>query len=89
MDVGIRELKAHLSAYLDRVQGGEEVIVTERGKPIARIEPLPKVEVPEAMRHLVESGRMVDKGPMRHFPRRIRMTPGDKTSTDFVREQRR
>ncbi len=30
-------LKAHLSQYLDAVKGGEEVIVTERGRPVARI----------------------------------------------------
>jgi prevent-host-death family protein len=36
----ISKLKASLSEYLDRVKAGEEVIVTERGKPIARITPL-------------------------------------------------
>ena len=34
---GIAELKASLSAYLRRVAAGEEVIVTDRGRPIARI----------------------------------------------------
>ncbi len=33
----ISRLKASLSEYLDRVKAGEDVIVTERGKPIARI----------------------------------------------------
>jgi prevent-host-death family protein len=40
MDVGVRELRDHLSRYLDRVRDGEEVVVTERGRPIARITPL-------------------------------------------------
>ena len=31
------ELRAHLSDWLDRVQDGEEVVVTERGTPVARI----------------------------------------------------
>ena len=35
--VPISELKAKLSQFLDLVQGGEEVIVTDRGRPIARI----------------------------------------------------
>jgi prevent-host-death family protein len=35
--VGVRELRENLSAYLDRVQAGEEVIVTERGRRVARI----------------------------------------------------
>ena len=35
--VGIRELRDHLSAYLDRVKAGESLTITEHGKPIARI----------------------------------------------------
>ncbi|MFQ5520338.1 MAG: type II toxin-antitoxin system Phd/YefM family antitoxin, partial [Candidatus Methylomirabilia bacterium] len=35
----VAKLKATLSEYLARVKAGEEVIVTERGKPIARIVP--------------------------------------------------
>lgn len=37
VEVGVRELKNHLSAYLSRVQSGEEVIVTDRGRPVARL----------------------------------------------------
>jgi prevent-host-death family protein len=36
----ISKLKASLSEFLDRVKAGEEIIVTERGKPIARIVPV-------------------------------------------------
>lgn len=36
----VSKLKAALSEYLARVKAGEEVVVTERGKPIARIVPL-------------------------------------------------
>lgn len=39
---GIAELKAHLSEYLAKVKAGEEVLITERGSPIARICPLPR-----------------------------------------------
>lgn len=35
--VGVRELRSHLSAYLRRARDGEDVIVTERGRPIARL----------------------------------------------------
>lgn len=37
--VGIREFRAKLSHYLDRVKGGEELIVTERGTRVARVTP--------------------------------------------------
>jgi len=89
MNVGIRELKSHLSEYLARVRKGEEVIVTDRGVAVARIEPVQPSGLTAKMRELVRTGRAIDKGPMRHFPTPIPMTPGDKTSTDFVREQRR
>jgi prevent-host-death family protein len=35
--VGIRELKAHLSGILRDVQAGETVLVTDRGRVIARL----------------------------------------------------
>lgn len=38
--VGIKELKNRLTAYLRRTKQGEEVVVTERGKPIAVIQPI-------------------------------------------------
>lgn len=39
MEVGIRELRADLSRWLKQAQAGEEILVTNRGKPIARITP--------------------------------------------------
>lgn len=41
MDVSVRELKNNLSAYLRRVQAGEAVHITLRGKRIARLLPEP------------------------------------------------
>ena len=37
MSVGVRELKANLSEYLGRAANGEEIVVTDRNRPIARI----------------------------------------------------
>jgi prevent-host-death family protein len=89
MNVGVRELKAHLSQYLAKVREGEEIIITDRGEPVARIQPVSIANLPAKMQELIRTGRMTYRGPMRYFPTRVRMTPGDKTSTDFVREQRR
>jgi prevent-host-death family protein len=36
-EVGVRELHDRLSEYLERVEGGKTVVVTRRGKPIARL----------------------------------------------------
>ena len=40
MDVGIRELRESLSKYLARVRDGDELVVTERGRAVARIVPI-------------------------------------------------
>src|SRR2546421_3809638 len=52
----VSKLKAGLSEYLARVKAGEEVIVTERGKPIAKIVPFGgnAAEIPA---HLLEKAR--------------------------------
>lgn len=47
--VGIRELKNRLTQYLRRTKQGEEVIITERGKPIALIQPIRSVEHPVSL----------------------------------------
>jgi len=38
----VSELKAGLSAYLAWVKSGEEVIVTDRGTPVAKLVPIPR-----------------------------------------------
>jgi prevent-host-death family protein len=38
--VGINELKAQLSEYVDRTREGERFLVTDRGEPVAELIPL-------------------------------------------------
>jgi prevent-host-death family protein len=38
--VSVREANQHLSRYLERVEAGAEVVITRRGKPIARLSPI-------------------------------------------------
>lgn len=40
MEVGIRELRADLSRFVKRVRAGEEIVVTDRGKAVARLVPV-------------------------------------------------
>jgi prevent-host-death family protein len=46
----VSEVKAELSRYLARVKRGEEVVITERGRPIAKLVPIPPDEDPEMER---------------------------------------
>jgi prevent-host-death family protein len=36
----VSELKAHLSEYLNQVKAGGEILITDRGKPVARLVPI-------------------------------------------------
>ncbi len=53
--VGIRELRQNLSVYLRRVQAGEALEVTDRGRAVAMLVPLEKPST--AVERLVASGR--------------------------------
>jgi prevent-host-death family protein len=37
--VGVRQLRQNLSRYLDEVKGGSTLVVTERGREVARLVP--------------------------------------------------
>lgn len=58
ISVGIKELKNNLSRYLRSVKKGDEVLITERGRTIARIvrEHSKKKSIREALSDLVERG---------------------------------
>lgn len=40
VDVAISTLRAELSSWIQRAQDGEEVVVTDRGTPVARLLPV-------------------------------------------------
>jgi prevent-host-death family protein len=39
IEVGVHEAKTHFSRLLRRVAGGEEVVITRGGEPVARLVP--------------------------------------------------
>lgn len=82
----MRELKNQLSRYLHRVKEGQEVIVTERGRPVAR---LSSIDHPiDRLAELVASGAVrPPRTTTRHRPAR-RITSTEPVS-DLVADQRR
>lgn len=46
----VSEVKAGLSKYLARVKRGEEVVITERGRPIAKLVPIAPDDDPDMAR---------------------------------------
>jgi prevent-host-death family protein len=83
-EVGIRELRDHLSRYLDRVQDGEEVVVTDRGRAIARVLPM---DGERTIDRLIAQGLVTPATQRRRArPKPLRTTG---SVSDLVAEQRR
>jgi len=66
MEIGVRELRNRLSYWLDRASGGEEVIVTQRGRPVAR---LTAMDGKTTLDRLIEKGLVIPA--KRRRPRRL------------------
>jgi prevent-host-death family protein len=90
MELGVRALKGgELSRAIKRASRGEEVVVTDRGRPVARIVAYQPGGVPPQIAALVESGGIEYRAPLLDGDGPVAMTPGAKTAVDFVLEQRR
>lgn len=70
--VTLAEAKTHLSHLLDQVEAGEEVVITRRGQPIARLSAVGKPKHP--VKSLAEF--------------RSRMPGWRKSSAELLREMR-
>jgi prevent-host-death family protein len=85
MEAGVRELRDHLSRYLEVVREGTEVTVTDHGKAVARLVPL---DQPRALDRLIAEG-LVTPGRDRKRPRTGRTISAKGTVSDLVTEERR
>ena len=84
MDVGIRELRADLSRYVKQVHAGDEIVVTDRGIPVARIVPM---NGERKIDRLIAAGLVQPTPkPKGRPPRPVRLGV---TVSDLVSEQRR
>jgi len=53
----VSKLKAYLSEYLNQVKAGNEVLITDRGKPVARLVPISRRKaVQESMARMEKQG---------------------------------
>jgi len=86
--VGIRELKTHLSRHLKRVQAGERLLVTERGRSIATISPVVARADVDWAHQLVADGRAHWNGGKPTGAKRPAKIAGT-TASSIVLEDRR
>ena len=85
--IGIRDLKARLSNYILEARAGNVVVITERGRPVARLVPI-RATVEQRLEELIEAGLLEWNGQ--------RMTPsmpeiearGEATVAELLLEDR-
>jgi prevent-host-death family protein len=67
-EAGIREAKARLSELLRDVQAGREWVITERGKPVARLVPAsaPRGPLEDRVKRLEDAG-VVERRPISQY----------------------
>jgi antitoxin (DNA-binding transcriptional repressor) of toxin-antitoxin stability system len=51
--VSLREANIHFSKYVKKVKAGEEIVLTDRGKPVALMKPFPASKDPVEERLLL------------------------------------
>jgi prevent-host-death family protein len=95
MNVSVRELKARLSRYLTVARAGRDVVVTSRGRPIARLlavgdEAREEPEREELLRRLrlIPGIRMAAGGKVLGAKRPMRIRSGQKSLAETVLEDR-
>ena len=87
--MGIRELKNSLSRWVGTVRRGNEVVVTDRGQPVARLVPAGHTDPLAA---LIEAGFVEPAPRRRRRPRslpRIRLRGTGPSMAAYVVQQRR
>lgn len=55
VEVGVAQLRRELKDWLERVRSGDEVVITERGRPVAR---LSGIDVAPFLDQLAEQGQL-------------------------------
>lgn len=84
-EVGVRALKNALSRYLAAVRDGQELIVTDHGRPVARIIPVSRSV--DRLAELIAQGKV---RPARPGPRSVpQPLENEGPLSDIVLEQRR
>lgn len=71
--IGVRELREHTGDYLRRVEKGETIEVTDRGRPVALLCPVPPMTPYERM---VAAGDIVPATCHDDFPEPLELPPG-------------
>jgi len=86
VSVGIRELRQRASELLRRVEAGESIEVTDRGRPVAVLAPLPG----DALERLRASGDLQDsESDLATLPQPLELPAGSELPSSVLSRLRR
>ena len=84
--VGVRELRQRASELLRRVEDGESIQITDRGRPVAVLGPLPD----DPLDRLRASGDLQDsEGDLADLPQPLSLSPGSEPPSSVLARLRR
>jgi prevent-host-death family protein len=86
VEVGVAAFRADLKRWLDLVRSGEEVVVTERGVPVAKLTPVEEADVIE---RLIREGKLERAKEPKTSARGRRRVKAKGSISDLVVEMRR
>jgi prevent-host-death family protein len=59
--IGLAEAKARLSEVIDRVEGGETIVISRNGAPVAELRPLRRASPEETVKNIRAIAKRVAK----------------------------
>lgn len=86
VEVGVRDLRANLAHWLDQAKSGREVVVTERGVPVAR---LLKAGAPTTLERLIAEGAVTPAREPKTPITESEIVPTRGSVTEILLQQRR
>lgn len=79
--VGVRELRQRASELLRRVEGGESIEITDRGRPVAMLTPLPE----DPLARLRASGDLAEsEGELADLPEPLCLPAGAESPSSVL-----
>jgi len=88
--IGVREAKIHLSRLLEDVQKGKEIIITNHGKPVGKIIPVPQesLSLEERIERLERQGLIVPRTAKEESPLPSPLPLPDEMAQRYLQEDR-
>jgi prevent-host-death family protein len=84
--VGVRELRQRASELLRRVEGGESIEITDRGRPVAVLVPVPD----DPLARLRAAGDLLPaQGDLEDLPDPLALAPGAEPPSSVLARLRR